>query len=132
MFHVPGREALYESSWPLDTAWYKAEPKSLAVMQGVRGVHSTVCIAGETQREGRDPASVTEFNAVEEVVIALWLPTQQQRFGNCRGPSIPRPSRQRRPSFMRCMTRCGAGMSCGRRGSKSKPTMGHQASMGNR
>ncbi len=21
MFHVPGREALYESSWPLDTAW---------------------------------------------------------------------------------------------------------------
>jgi hypothetical protein len=48
MFHVPGRETLSESSWPLETLWYKAEPKSRAVRQGVRGVHSTVWIARET------------------------------------------------------------------------------------
>ena len=58
MFHVAGREILPGPRWPLGTAAYKAEPKSLPARQEVRGAHSTVWIALETGREGRSPASV--------------------------------------------------------------------------
>jgi len=60
MFHILGREALYGSSWPLETTLYKDIPKSMLAIQGFRGVHSTVCMAWETKTEERDPASVNE------------------------------------------------------------------------
>jgi hypothetical protein len=39
---------------------------------------------------------LTEFDAVEEVLIARWLETKQIQFGSCKGPYIARPSRERR------------------------------------
>ena len=48
MFHVAGREILQGLRWPLGTAAYKAEPKSLPALQEVRGAHSTAWIALET------------------------------------------------------------------------------------
>ena len=48
MFHVAGREILPGPRWPLGTAAYKAEPKSLSAWQEVRGAHSTAWIALET------------------------------------------------------------------------------------
>ena len=49
MFRVAGREILSDPSWPLGTAAYKAEPKSVLVRQEVRGAYSAclaVCISG--------------------------------------------------------------------------------------
>src|SRR5215471_14347704 len=48
LFHVSGREILPGPRWPLGTAVYKAEPKSLLARQEVRGAHSTAWIAWET------------------------------------------------------------------------------------
>jgi len=48
MFHVAGREILPGPRWPLGTTAYKAEPKSLAAWQEVRGAYSTGRIARET------------------------------------------------------------------------------------
>jgi len=84
------------------------------------------------QPEGRDPAAVTECNAVEEVVSAIGLPTPRTQFGSCSGPSMPRPNRQRRPHFLRATTRYGVRRCCGRPGSQCRPTTGPPASMGRR
>jgi hypothetical protein len=46
----------------------------------------------KTQPEGRNPASVKRFKAVEEVSIAAWLETERNKFGSCREPYIAQPS----------------------------------------
>ena len=64
MFHVGGREILPGASWPLGTAAYKAEPKSLPARQEVRGAHS-VCLAacvsgGLKSRSARGHGSISK------------------------------------------------------------------------
>jgi hypothetical protein len=60
MPHTVGREILQSSRRPLETAVYKAKPKSLLAVQEVRGAHSTVWIARETEGEERGPAFVND------------------------------------------------------------------------
>ena len=79
MFHVAGREILPGPRWPLGTAAYKAEPKSLTARQEVRGAHSTAWIARETGGEGRRPASVNGARRSLGCPIASRLPTESDK-----------------------------------------------------
>src|SRR5215475_214887 len=129
MFHVVGREILQGPRWPLGTAAYKAEPKSLVAQQEVRGAHSTAWIALETGREGRSPASVSGARRSLGCPIASRLPTELTTSGNCREPYIAHPSRRRRKGFIASMTKSGERRSSGRLGGKSRRTRGHLGSM---
>src|SRR5215510_16264842 len=92
LFHVAGREIWPGPRWPLGTAASKAAPQSLSAWQEVRGAPSTVCIALETWREGRSPASVNGARRSLGCPIAPRLPTEQITSGHCREPSIAHPS----------------------------------------
>lgn len=96
MFHVVGREILHGLGWPPRTMEYKAEPKSSSPMQEVRGAHKTVCIALETWREERGPASVVGVQRSLGCPIAAWLGTEQIKSESFKEPYISSPSRTRK------------------------------------
>src|SRR2546426_9436493 len=124
MFHVAGREILPGPRWPPGTAVYKAEPKSLPARQEVRGAHSTACIALETRREERSPASVSGARRSLGCPIASRLRTEQHKSGNCREPYTAPPSRRRRRGFIASTTRSGERTSSGRPGGRARQTRG--------
>ena len=64
--------------------------------------------------------------------MAVGLPTHRTPCGHCRGPSMPKPRRQRRRRVRRCPTRSGARLSCGRPGRRARPTQGPQAARAKR
>ena len=97
-FTTPGREASYGVRGPRATVQYKAnrslsrpyeESAGLIVPIEELGQHNLVRWEGALLQ-------LTEFEAVEEVLIARWLLTKRIKFGNCRGPYIARPSREER------------------------------------
>ena len=97
-FTTPGRETSYGVRWPRATAQYKGnrslsgpyeESAGLIVPIEDLGQHNLVRWEGALLQ-------LTEFEAVEEVLIARWLETKQIQFGDCKGPYIARPIRQRR------------------------------------
>src|SRR6516162_5842262 len=79
MCHVAGREILPGPRWPLGTAAYKAEPKSLLARQEVRGAHSTVWIAWETRREGRSLLQSVVLKGVWDVRLPHGYQRSRQR-----------------------------------------------------
>ena len=93
---ILGREVSSDASLPLVTGQYKGTRNLDWSDEDSAGHLVPLAGAGQHNRpEGRSPASVTRFKAVEEVSIAVWLETEQNKFGNCREPYIAQPSSQK-------------------------------------
>jgi len=84
--------------WPRATAQYKGDRSLSGPYEESAGLIVPLEGMGQHNPARWEGAllQLTEFDAVEEVLIARWLETKQIQFGSCKGPYIARPSRNRR------------------------------------
>jgi len=96
-FTTLGREALYDACWPQATAQYKGNRSLSRSYEDSAGLIVPLEGTGQHNPARWEGAllQLVEFNAIEEVLIALWLETKRIQFGNCKGPYITKPSRKR-------------------------------------
>ena len=67
--------------------WSRASIRATEIWIGRRRIPrgTQYRLQGKTRPEGRSPALVTRFKADEEVSIAVWLETEQNKFGRIAG-----------------------------------------------
>ena len=96
-FMTLGREASCDARWPQATAQYKGNRSLSRSHEDSAGLIVPLEGTGQHNPARWEGAllQLMVFNAIEEVLIALWLETKRIQFGNCRGPYITRPSRKR-------------------------------------